>query len=49
MKKLNINKLNPQLKLETRRIIKMAAGELGHIDIHYVAKGTIKELETRKV
>jgi len=49
MVKLGINKLNTQLKIETRRIIKHAAGELGHIDIHYIAKGSIKELGQKKV
>jgi transposase InsO family protein len=27
----------------------MSAGELGHIDIHYVAKGTVTELGTKKL
>lgn len=49
MVKLGINKLNPQLKEEKRRIIKMSAGELGHIDIHYVAKGTVKNLGNQKL
>lgn len=49
MVKLGINKLNPQLKEIKRRIIKMSAGELGHIDIHYIAKGTVKELGNRKL
>jgi transposase InsO family protein len=49
MVKLGINKLNPQLKEEKRRIIKMSAGELGHIDVHYIAGGTVKELKTKKL
>lgn len=49
MRKLRINRLNPKLKLEAKRIIKMNAGELGHIDIHYVSKGTIKEIGNKKV
>lgn len=49
MRKLNIHQLNPTLKLEIRRIIKMSAGELGHIDIHYVAKGTVKELGPQRL
>lgn len=44
MRKLGINQLNPIIKEEVRRIIKMSAGELGHIDIHYVTSGTVKEL-----
>jgi transposase InsO family protein len=43
MVKFGLNKLNPRIKEETRRIIKMSAGELGHIDVHYVTKGTVKE------
>lgn len=42
MVKLNLNHLNPVIKEEKRRIIKMSCGELGHIDIHYMAKGTVK-------
>lgn len=49
MRKLGINKLNPELKLEVRRIIKDTAGELGCIDIHYVTKGTVKELGNKKL
>lgn len=44
MRKLGINQLNPIIKEEVRRIIKMSAGELGHVDIHYVTGGTVKEL-----
>jgi transposase InsO family protein len=44
MKKLGLNRLNMTLKEEKRRIIKMNAGELGHIDIHYVSKGTVREV-----
>jgi transposase InsO family protein len=49
MVKLGLNRLNTQLEIEKRRIIKKAAGELGHIDIHYVAKGSIQELGQQKV
>jgi transposase InsO family protein len=49
MVKLGINKLNLQIKLEGRRIIKETAGELGHIDIHYITKGTVKELGNQKL
>ena len=49
MKKLGINRLNPVIKEEKRRIIKMSAGELGHIDIHYVSKGTVKETAGKKL
>lgn len=49
MRKLGINKLNPKIKEEVRRIIKKEAGELGHIDIHYISKGTVKELSNQKL
>lgn len=49
MKKLGINRLNPRLKEEKRKIVKKAAGELGHIDIHYVTKGTVKEVGNKKL
>lgn len=42
MVKLKINHLNPVIKEEQRRIIKMSTGELGHVDIHYVTKNTVK-------
>lgn len=47
--KLKLNKLNPKIKEEVRRIIKVSCGELGHIDIHYVAKDTVKELGNKKL
>lgn len=49
MRKLKINRLNTELKAEVRRIIKTSAGELGHIDIHYISKGTVKEMGDKKL
>jgi IS30 family transposase len=49
MCKLGINQLNPDIKEEKRRIIKMSTGELGHTDIHYIAKGTVKDLPNKKL
>ena len=49
MRKLGINRLNPVIKEEKRRIIKMSAGELGHVDIHYVSKGTVTETGKKKL
>lgn len=49
MTKLGINRLNPVLKQEVRHIIKETAGELGHVDIHYVTKGTVAELGNKKL
>lgn len=47
--RLGINQLNPIIKEEKRRIIKMSTGELGHIDIHYVASNTVKEAPRAKL
>ena len=49
IKRLGINLLNCKIKENKRKIIKMEAGELGHIDVHYVAKGTVKEVENKKL
>lgn len=49
MKKLHLNRLNPIIKETKRKIIKMQAGELGNIDIHYVAKGTVKEVGEQRL
>lgn len=49
LKKLGLNKLNPVIKEEKRRIIKMSAGELGHIDIHYLSKGIVKSLGNKQL
>ena len=48
-KKLKLNKLNLRIKEEKRKIVKEYSGELGHIDIHYVAKGTVKETGSKKL
>ena len=49
MKKLGINRINLRIKEEKRKIVKTHSGELGHIDIHYVAKGTVKETGSKKL
>lgn len=49
MKKLGINRLDPIIKEEKRRIIKMSAGELGHVDVHYIAKNTVKNAPNKKL
>lgn len=49
LKKLGLHQLNPVIKEETRRIIKMQAGELGHIDIHYLSKGIVKSCPKEKL
>lgn len=49
MKRLGINKLNTKIKEVKRKIVKEHSGELGHIDIHYVTKGTVKETGNKKL
>lgn len=49
LKKLGLNRLNFKIKEEKRKIVKKEAGELGHIDIHYVTKGTVKETGDKKL
>lgn len=41
LKRENLNRLNPPMKATKRKIIKQRAGELGHIDCHYLDKGLI--------
>lgn len=40
-RRAGVNRLNPPMKQSKQRIIKTKAGELGHIDTHYLAKGII--------
>lgn len=46
-KKYGMNKLQPRMKEEKRKIIKERAGELGHIDCHYLPKGIIEGEQKR--
>jgi transposase InsO family protein len=41
LKRENLNRLRPKMKLNKRKIIKEKAGELGHIDCHYLSKDLI--------
>lgn len=41
IKRYGLNRLKPKMKQEKRKIIKEKAGELGHIDTHYLNKGII--------
>lgn len=41
-KKHSLNRLNPPMKEAKRKIIKEKAGELGHIDCHYLPKNLIE-------
>lgn len=41
LRRCNLNQLNPSMKKNKRRIIKQKAGELAHIDCHYLSKSII--------
>lgn len=41
LKRHGMNRLKPKMKQEKRKIIKEKAGELGHIDTHYLNKGIV--------
>jgi len=42
-KRHGLNRLQKQMKQEKRKIIKTKAGELGHLDCHYLRKGLVKD------
>ncbi len=42
LKRHDLNRLKPKMKENRRRIIKTKAGELGHIDAHYLSKDLIR-------
>lgn len=41
LRRENLNRLKPKMKANKRKIIKEKAGELGHIDCHYLSKDII--------
>lgn len=41
LKRNGVHKLTPKMKVSKRKIIKKKAGELAHIDTHYLSKGII--------
>jgi transposase InsO family protein len=48
LRRYNLNRLNPRMKKNKRRIIKEKAGQLAHIDCHYLSKSIIQgESKTR--
>lgn len=42
LKRNGMNRLNPVMKQNKRKIIKQRAGEMGHIDTHYLSKSIVK-------
>jgi len=47
IKRYNLNKLTPKMKEEKRKIIKKKAGELAHVDCHYLAKDIVNGISER--
>jgi transposase InsO family protein len=47
IKRYNLNKLTPKMKEEKRKIIKQKAGDLGHIDCHYLDKNIVDGVNGR--
>lgn len=47
--KLGLNQLNPRAKEEKKKIVKEYAGEMGHIDCHYLSQGIVKGMEKQKI
>jgi len=47
IKRYNLNKLTPKMKEEKRKIIKQKAGELAHIDCHYLDKNIVNGVTER--
>lgn len=47
MKRYKVNKLTKPMKQEHQKIIKEKAGELGHIDCHYLERGMIENDDNR--
>jgi len=46
-KRKGMNRLTPVMKQSKRKIIKQRAGEMGHIDAHYLSKSIVKD-QSRK-
>ena len=47
IRRYNLNRLSPKMRQNKRRIIKQKAGELGHVDCHYLSKSIVKN-ESKK-
>jgi len=47
LKRKELNRLSSKMKENKRRIIKKKAGELGHVDCHYLAQGIVRDYHER--
>ena len=47
IKRKGLNRLSPKMKANKRKIIKKKAGELGHLDTHYLSKDIIQGANKR--
>jgi len=48
LKRYGINKPSEYLEKQKRRYVKEKMGELGHIDCHYLEKGTIEDISSKR-
>lgn len=48
LKRNGMNRLNPKMKQNRRQIIKERAGQMGHIDTHYLSKSIVKGQSKRR-
>ena len=48
LKRHGLNNMLPKMKENKRKIIKKRAGELGHIDVHYLSKNIVKGENKRR-
>ena len=48
MRRHGVNRLNPPMKEEKRRIVKERAGELGHIDCHHLSRDLMTSERTKR-
>lgn len=48
LKRHGVNRLNPVMKENKRKIIKEKAGQLGHVDLHYLSKSIVRNQSKKR-
>jgi transposase InsO family protein len=48
IKRYNLNRLSPVMKQNKRKIIKEKAGQMGHIDTHYLSKSIVRGVSKKR-
>lgn len=48
LRRNSVNRLSPVMKETKRKIIKEKAGQMGHIDLHYLSKAVVKDQSKRR-